>query len=40
MPSAVILSFPDVVARCLAAFPQYPPYGGEFDEFVPHLTLR
>ena len=29
----------DVVARCLAAFPQYPPYGGEFDEFVPHLTL-
>lgn len=29
----------DVVARCLAAFPQYPPYGGEFDEFVAHLIL-
>jgi 2'-5' RNA ligase len=21
------------------AFPQYPPYGGEFDKIVPHLTV-
>ena len=21
------------------AFPDFPPYGGEFDEIVPHLTI-
>lgn len=22
-----------------AAFPEHPPYGGVFDEIVPHLTI-
>ena len=25
--------------RIQAAFPEYPPYGGQFDAFVPHMTL-
>lgn len=29
----------DLIARCMAAFPQFPPYGGEFDEVIPHLTV-
>lgn len=28
-----------LIARCMAAFPQFPPYGGEFDEVIPHLTI-
>lgn len=35
---------PDTELRSLsdwvgAAFPDYPPYGGRFDDVVPHLTL-
>lgn len=35
---------PDTPFRTLTsaawqAFPEYPPYGGEFDEVVPHLTI-
>lgn len=30
----------DLTARLVAAFPQWPPYGGEFgDDVVPHLTV-
>ncbi len=25
--------------RILAEFPEYPPYGGEYGEYVPHMTL-
>lgn len=34
---------PDVFRRLTAGlhrlFPEFPPYGGEFDEVVPHLTV-
>jgi hypothetical protein len=29
----------DLTARCVAAFPAHPPYGGEFDDVRPHLTV-
>ncbi len=29
----------ELIERLQAAFPDYPPYGGQFDEIVPHLTL-
>jgi len=31
--------FADLTARLWRAFPQCPPYEGEFGEVVPHLTL-
>lgn len=31
--------FRKLTAALWAAFPQCPPYGGEFDDVVPHLTL-
>jgi 2'-5' RNA ligase len=32
---------PVIVAqeKLLAAFPKYVPYGGEFDTFIPHMTI-
>lgn len=29
----------DLTARLVAAFPDWPPYGGEFDDVQPHLTV-
>lgn len=29
----------DLTAALYARFPQTPPYGGEFDDVVPHLTV-
>ena len=31
--------FVDLTARIAAEFPDYPPYGGRFDEISPHLTV-
>jgi 2'-5' RNA ligase len=31
--------FRSLTARLAAAFPECPPYGGEFDDVRPHLTL-
>ncbi|HVA02346.1 MAG TPA: 2'-5' RNA ligase family protein [Acidimicrobiales bacterium] len=31
--------FVDLTARIAAEFPEYPPYGGRFDEIIPHLTI-
>ncbi|MDQ2846706.1 MAG: 2'-5' RNA ligase family protein [Actinomycetota bacterium] len=31
--------FRALTAAFAAAFPAYPPYGGEFDDVVPHLTI-
>jgi len=31
--------FRDLTARVFAAFPDYPPYGGRFEDAVPHLTI-
>lgn len=31
--------FRRLAARLAAAFPQTPPYGGEFPDSIPHLTL-
>jgi 2'-5' RNA ligase len=31
--------FRDLTARLVEAFPQCPPYGGQFDDVRPHLTL-
>jgi 2'-5' RNA ligase len=31
--------FVALVEALLAAFPQYPPYGGAHESIVPHLTL-
>jgi 2'-5' RNA ligase len=28
-----------LIKRLQSAFPEYPPYGGQFDEIHPHLTL-
>ena len=32
-------SLRDLTARLVAAFPDWPPYGGEFDDVQPHLTV-
>ena len=29
----------ELTARLVAAFPQFPPYGGRYPDVVPHLTL-
>ena len=29
----------ELTSRLAAAFPGYPPYGGQYDEVIPHLTL-
>jgi 2'-5' RNA ligase len=31
--------FRDLTARLWEAFPAYPPYGGQFVDVVPHLTI-
>jgi hypothetical protein len=31
--------FRALTARVWTAFPAYPPYGGQFDDVVPHLTV-
>jgi 2'-5' RNA ligase len=31
--------FRDLTTALTAAFPQAPPYGGAFDDIVPHLTI-
>jgi len=31
--------FVDLTSRTVARFPDFPPYGGVFDEVVPHLTI-
>jgi 2'-5' RNA ligase len=31
--------FVELTARAAKAFPDYPPYGGQFTEVVPHLTI-
>jgi 2'-5' RNA ligase len=31
--------FRNLTARVFAAFPDYPPYGGRFENVVPHLTI-
>jgi 2'-5' RNA ligase len=31
--------FRDLTARVFTAFPDYPPYGGRFEDVVPHLTI-
>ena len=33
------LPFRDLTARLFAAFPECPPYGGQFPDTSPHLTL-
>ena len=29
----------EMTGRVVSAFPAYPPYGGQFDEVVPHCTV-
>jgi 2'-5' RNA ligase len=29
----------ELTSRLAVAFPQFPPYGGRYDEAIPHLTL-
>jgi 2'-5' RNA ligase len=29
----------EITAALAEAFPEFPPYGGEFDEVVPHVTV-
>jgi 2'-5' RNA ligase len=29
----------ELTSRLVAAFPGFPPYGGRYDEVIPHLTL-
>jgi 2'-5' RNA ligase len=31
--------FVELTARAAGAFPDYPPYGGQFTEVIPHLTI-
>ncbi|WP_345524228.1 2'-5' RNA ligase family protein [Nocardioides conyzicola] len=31
--------FRDLTVRVVSEFPDYPPYGGQFDDVVPHLTV-
>ncbi len=31
--------FVELIEAVIARFPDYPPYGGEFDDIVPHLTV-
>ncbi len=31
--------FRNLTERLWATFPAYPPYGGQFDDVVPHLTI-
>ncbi len=31
--------FRDLTERVFAAFPDFPPFGGQFDDVVPHLTI-
>ena len=45
-PNGVVWLAPDPVAPFMSlidqlsnAFPDYPPYGGVFDEVIPHVTL-
>lgn len=31
--------FVELTARAAKAFPDYPPYGGQFTQVIPHLTI-
>ncbi len=31
--------FARLTAALVASFPEFPPYGGRFDEVIPHLTI-
>jgi hypothetical protein len=31
--------FRDLTDRVAAAFPEFPPFQGQFDEVIPHLTV-
>ena len=31
--------FNRITEAIVAAFPDYPPYGGAFDELIPHATI-
>jgi 2'-5' RNA ligase len=31
--------FIEITEALAEAFPEFPPYGGEFDEVVPHVTV-
>jgi 2'-5' RNA ligase len=31
--------FRDLTERVFAAFPDFPPFGGQFEDVVPHLTV-
>ena len=31
--------FVAITEALVSAFPEFPPYGGEFDEYVPHVTV-
>jgi hypothetical protein len=31
--------FEELTSAVSASFPEYPPYGGAFDDVVPHLTI-
>jgi hypothetical protein len=31
--------FRELIARCTATFPDWPPYGGTFPDPIPHLTV-
>lgn len=31
--------FENLISRLTDAFPEFPPYGGAFDEVVPHVTI-
>ena len=39
LPPAPAEPFAAMTASLVRAFPRYPPYGGAFDEAVPHLTV-
>lgn len=36
---APAVPFVQLIEAVIARYPAYPPYGGEFDDIVPHLTL-
>jgi 2'-5' RNA ligase len=39
LPPHPAAPFVTLVERLITAFPAFPPYGGAFDEIVPHLTV-
>ncbi|HEV8402363.1 MAG TPA: 2'-5' RNA ligase family protein [Candidatus Limnocylindrales bacterium] len=39
LPPEPAAPFSRLIADLIAAFPDHPPYGGAFDEVIPHLTI-